>query len=197
MSDTQQDRRNYFRIAAEVLLWVKPVPPGQADYSLDRILPQDPSSELYQQLQALEHEQSQLLRAIADKDRTIANYLSGTNKKIDLLALMVMASEQQRENAHKHKVTLSEGGIDFFHTQPLESGSRLAIRLTLLPSYLSISVFGQVLSCTPHSNGRGYKVSAEFHALPELKRQALARYVIQRQAAERRHHISNKGEEND
>ena len=81
-------------------------------------------------------------------------------------------------------VIISEGGIDFQHPTVLAPGSHLAVKLVLMPQALGLLLRAKVTHCDP--KGSGFDVGTEFESMTDAQRQLLARYILQKQAQERR-----------
>ena len=79
---------------------------------------------------------------------------------------------------------LSEGGIDFQHPTPLPADTHLAVKLVLMPQALGLLLRARVTHCDP--KGDGFDVGTEFESMTDAQRQLLARYILQKQAQERR-----------
>ncbi|MGE8179260.1 PilZ domain-containing protein, partial [Pseudomonas fluorescens] len=127
---------------------------------------------------------AQVLDQISERDRNIANYLKVMNKRIDLLS-QVVAHTVLGKFGEPQPVVLSEGGIEFEHHLAYPAGSHLAIKLLLMPQALGLLLRAKVTHCEPESFGT-FEIGTEFEALTDAQRQLLARYILQRQAHERR-----------
>jgi c-di-GMP-binding flagellar brake protein YcgR len=81
-------------------------------------------------------------------------------------------------------VIISEGGLDFQHPTPIAAESRLSVKLVLMPQALGLLLRARVTHCD--RKGDGYDIGTEFEHPTDAQRQLLARYILQKQAQERR-----------
>lgn len=175
------ERREYYRIEDTVALEFHPLPdPGQA-----REAPRDDTAlfDLLNQLQLLDFESQQLLRQIGERDRALASYLKTLNKRIDLLG-QAAAQGLLRDIGTPRRVTLSETGMSFEYGQPLAVGSRVAVKMVLMPQTFGLLLEARIIHC--HAQAGQYEIDSEFEGLSETQRQLLARHILQKQALERR-----------
>jgi hypothetical protein len=142
-----------------------------------------PLFNLLSELHLSEFESQHLLRQINERDRTIAAFLKSQNKRIDLLS-QVVALTVLGQIGEPQPVIISEGGIDFQHPTPIAVGAHLSVKLVLMPQALGLLLRARVTHCD--RKGGGYDVGTEFEYLSDAQRQLLARYILQRQAQERR-----------
>lgn len=177
------DRREYYRIEDTIALDFSPLHGAEAQASE----PLHDDSQLFNllsDLHLLDFESQHLLRHISERDRTLANYLKVINKRIDLLG-QTLAQSLLRDIVTQRQVSLSEGGINFNHTESVDVGSHLALRMVLMPQALGLLLRARVTHCRQKTDGH-YEIGTEFEALTEAQRQLLARHIIQKQALARR-----------
>lgn len=179
----ENDRREYYRIEDTIALEFTPLHGAQATAG-DELHDSSPLFSLLSDLHLLEYESQHLLRHIAEKDRSLANYLKVINKRVDLLGQAV-AQSLLRDIGAPRQVTLSEGGISFINHQGLAQGEHLALKLVLMPQALGLLLRGLVVHSQPLAEQQ-FEIGVEFEALTETQRQLLARHILQRQALERR-----------
>ena len=179
----ENDRREYYRIDDTIALDFTLLAGAEALAS-DELHDPSPLFNLLSELHVMDFESQHLLRHISERDRTLASYLKVVNKRIDLLG-QAMAQSLLRDIGPPKRVTLSEGGISFFHPQPVPTGSHLAMKMVLMPQALGLLLRAQVLHCNAQDDGQ-FEIGAEFEALTDAQRQLLARHILQRQAQERR-----------
>ncbi|WP_041770627.1 PilZ domain-containing protein [Metapseudomonas resinovorans] len=177
------DRREYYRIEDTIALEFQPLKQGEtADGSSS-----GGASELFDllsELHLMDFESQHLLRHIHERDRTLASYLKVINKRIDLLG-QALARSLLRDIGPARQVTLSEGGLGFTSGQPIEPGTRLAIRMVLMPQALGLLLSALVIHNQPREDGQ-FDIGTEFDALTDAQRQLLARHILQKQAQQRR-----------
>ncbi len=188
--------RTYFRIEDQVAIEIAPIATPEINNGiLNFPLQVSPDFSLLNQLQNIENENNSLLHIINEKDRSIGTYLKCINDKINLLATTIIQSNNQTINMHRKMITLSEGGISLTYDQPFTSDTFLAIKMILLPSSIGLLLYGQVVSCTKHSDEK-YLLNIHFEQLTNTNRQIIAKHVLQHQAKIRRETI-NKNITND
>jgi hypothetical protein len=142
-----------------------------------------PLFNLLSELHLSEFESQHLLRQISERDRTTAAFLKSQNKRIDLLS-QVVALTVFGQIGEPRPVIISEGGIDFQHANPIAAGTRLSVKLVLMPQALGLLLRARVTHCD--RKGDGYDVGTEFEHITDAQRQLLARHILQKQAQERR-----------
>ncbi len=180
MTDEIDDKRDFFRIQDRIPLEYRRVAgPEMGDSGFAEA---SPVFELLSELHVLDHESQHLLRQIAERDRSLASYLKIINKRIDLIGRAVSESAGAVGGELTH-VTLSEGGMAFVSTEPLEADSWIAIRMILLSSPLGLVIPARVLRSDPATQDT-WTIGVSFEALSDAHRQVLARHILQKQAQE-------------
>ncbi|VVO23873.1 PilZ domain-containing protein [Pseudomonas fluorescens] len=179
----EEDRREYYRIEDTIALEIRPL---SAHETTGQEVLQDESTlfNLLSELHLSEFESQHLLRQISERDRTMAAYLKVLNKRIDLLGQVVAQTVLDKFEEPQH-VVLSEGGIEFEYHLAYPPDSHLAIKLLLMPQALGLLLRAKVTNCEPEGFGT-FKIGTEFESPTDAQRQLLARYILQKQAQERR-----------
>lgn len=184
------DRRDYYRIQDSIYVSYLPLTHRQVEVSV----PEDhfdvsaafhASRELYE----LELESIELLRQINDSNRELGSFLHNINKRIGLIAHSVATEEIVSGEFSLSDATLSEGGMSFTANELLSTGSFLALKFWLTPSFLGLACFLRVKHCRLNSKGDDYRIGGEFIDLDENTRRLIARHVIHKQAEERRQRL--------
>ncbi|NWL23190.1 PilZ domain-containing protein [Pseudomonas umsongensis] len=178
----EEDRREYYRIEDMIALEIRPLSALEAA-GQEVLQDASPLFNLLSELHLSEFESQHLLRQISERDRNLAAFLKSQNKRIDLLS-QVIAITVLGQIGEPQPVIISEGGIDFQHPTPIAADARLSIKLVLMPQALGLLLRARVTHCD--RKGEGYDVGTEFEHLTDAQRQLLARYILQRQAQERR-----------
>ncbi len=178
----EEDRREYYRIEDMIALEIRPLSAPEAA-GQEVLQDASPLFNLLSELHLSEFESQHLLRQISERDRAISAFLKSQNKRIDLLS-QVVALTVLGHIGEPQPVILSEGGIDFQHPTPIATGAHLSVKLVLMPQALGLLLRARVTHCD--RKGDGYDVGTEFEHLTEAQRQLLARYILQKQAQERR-----------
>lgn len=178
----EEDRREYYRIEDMIALEIRPLSALEAA-GQEVLQDASPLFNLLSELHLSEFESQHLLRQISERDRNLAAFLKSQNKRIDLLS-QVIAITVLGQIGEPQPVIISEGGIDFQHPTPIAADARLSIKLVLMPQALGLLLRARVTHCD--RKGEGYDVGTEFEHLTDAQRQLLARYILQKQAQERR-----------
>ncbi|QJI30166.1 PilZ domain-containing protein [Pseudomonas sp. ADAK18] len=178
----EEDRREYYRIEDMIALEISPLS-GPEAASKEVLLDDSPLFNLLSELHLSEFESQHLLRQIGERDRTLAAFLKVQNKRIDLLS-QIMAQSLLGEIGTPQPVIISEGGIEFQHPTALAPDSQLAVKLVLMPQALGLLLRAKVTHCDAKRGG--FEIGTEFEAMTDAQRQLLARYILQKQAQERR-----------
>ena len=178
-----EDRREYYRIEDRIALEISPLSAAEA---LEPELLQDdsPLFNLLSELHLSDFESQHLLRQLSDKDRTLAAFLRAQNKRLDLLSAVV-AQTLLGEIGQPHRVILSEGGIEFAQAQQIAAGTRVKVKMVLMPRAHGLLLRGRVTHCDLRPDG-DYEVGTEFTDMTDAPRHLLARYILQRQQQQRR-----------
>src|SRR5690554_1233539 len=185
-SQEQIERREYYSIHDKIALQISA---DDGDFVNESSL-----FNLLNELYLLELEAQPLLRAIDGQQRSLLNYLKITNKRIDLMA-QAFAQILLKDFSKPQEVTLSEGGMSFFSQQHFALGSRVYIKMLLLPGAFALQLTGTVVRNKVKPDCR-VKTAVRFTDLNENSRQLLARHIMQKQAQERRQALQDKEPEN-
>ena len=178
----EEDRREYYRIEDTIALEIRPLSAVEAA-GQEVLQDASPLFNLLSELHLSEFESQHLLRQISERDRNLAAFLKSQNKRIDLLS-QVIALTVLGQIGEPQPVIISEGGVDFQSPTPIAAGARLSIKLVLMPQALGLLLRARVTHCDP--KGDGYDIGTEFEHPTDAQRQLLARYILQKQAQERR-----------
>ena len=185
MPDSVQDNRKFYRIEDRVALEFcltdeKTVYDDSARFPITI----DPHFQLLNQLRTIDSKHSQVLRSIGEKDRNLAAYLKGTEQKIELLAQTLMECDENLTNEHLKTITLSEGGLSFYHYDSIETDRFIAFKLTLVPTCIGLLMFGKVVNYSSDNSGN-HLINISFKNMSESNRALIARHVLLFQAKQR------------
>lgn len=190
-----KERRNYFRVNQEVIFDFHSVDAYTAENDaaaaqFNDTLPLQMLAEFRQidkQAQELQHQ-------LSETNRALVEYLSYTNRKIELLAREMIAQQRPDFRDNTSKINLSEAGIAFLSEKAYYKGSYLALKLVFLPHFTGVSLFAQVIRCEPaqksEKDGKEsdlYHIAAKFYRISEPEQQILAKTVLDAQLAAKRH----------
>jgi len=186
MPDSVQDNRNFYRIEDRVGLEFRLTDEETAyNASVPFPITVSPNFQLLNQLHTIDSEHGQLLRSIGERDRNLAAYLKGTEQKIELLAQTLIGCDKSLEHEHLKTVTLSEGGLSFYHYESIEANRFIALKLTLLPSCIGLLLYGKVANYSSDNSGN-HLINIAFENISETNRALIARHVLLFQAKQRR-----------
>ncbi|MCS3835971.1 hypothetical protein HNR03_000551 [Pseudomonas sp. JAI111] len=178
----EEDRREYYRIEDMIALEIRPLSAPEAA-GQEVLQDASPLFNLLSELHLSEFESQHLLRQISERDRNLAAFLKSQNKRIDLLS-QVIAITVLGQIGEPQPVIISEGGVEFQHPTPIAVDARLSVKLVLMPQALGLLLRARVTHCD--RKGESYEVGTEFEYPTDAQRQLLARYILQKQAQERR-----------
>jgi hypothetical protein len=179
----EEDRREYYRINDHIALEITPL--TENDAADGEVLQDDsPLFNLLSELHLSEFESQHLLRQLGDSDRTLGNFLRAQNKRIDLLS-RVVAHTLLGELGPTQAVVISEGGLECQWPEALPVDSEVSVKIVLMPQALGLMLRAKITRADALVGGQ-FELGMEFDAMTDAQRQLLARYILQKQAAERR-----------
>ncbi len=178
------ERREFFRVEDRVILRYCQVPPAMAGQkTAESYFENSEVFSLMRELRALDHENNNVLRTLAEHNRELGTYLKALNRKIDLVANAMAALDDQRQGNVPLSVSLSEGGIAFIADTALPVGELLALELVLLPQHTALALFGEVVD---NRNEVPPRIAVSFVRLRDADRQVLAKHSLQVQISAKR-----------
>jgi len=190
------NQRHYYRILDSVALEYREVPAATVSTTAvsatatgkraEDFFEMTAGFQLLTALNAVDQEHAAFARSLHERDRELAGYLRGINRKIELIAHAFALGGQDIAKQPRYEVSLSEGGVAFDAPQALAAGQLLALKLTLLPRLITIICFARVVSGTESDGPRPFSTSLEFIDLDEPQRQLLARHILRTQSAQQR-----------
>ena len=178
----EEERREYYRIDDMIALQIKNLSAPEAA-GQEVLQDTSPLFNLLSELHLSEFESQHLLRQISERERNLAAFLKSQNKRIDLLS-QVIAVTVLGQIGEPQPVIISEGGIEFQYPTAIAPGAHLSVKLVLMPQALGLLLRARVTHCD--RKGDGFDVGTEFERPTDAQRQLLARYILQKQAQERR-----------
>ncbi len=180
MSTTDEaERREYYRIEDRIALEITPLS------GVDSTPPEaSPLFSLLSELHLSEFESQHLLRQLGDANRGLSGFLKAQNKRIDVLS-QVLAHMLMGTLSDPQPVVISEAGLDFQHPARYAPGTQLDLKMAFPPQALGMMLRARVVHCDALADGN-FAIGVEFEGSTDAQRQLLARYVLQKQAMERR-----------
>lgn len=190
------NRRSYFRIDDSVLLTYRQVPEEELLESLSNL------EETVGDAFILAASFANISRATRPLNRqarrelpAVANYLNVLERKIDILARIILTQQMGVEEEQTSEVNLSAGGLEFQAGEPLPVDSTLEIRLVVFPSRIGILAGGRVLRCESGNNEHdpvSYTIALEFTHLRESDRQLIIKHMLNKQSMQLRQRRSHE-----
>lgn len=179
------DKRDHYRLEDHVRVRYRHVSVSQLADDPGELFKHSESFPILKQLYRLDLESREMLRAIDAKNRELANFLGNLNQRVELLATAMRASDGE-PGGFDSPARISEGGISFVGDKLIATGSHLALRLHFRDSLLALAAFAEVRHCRLAEDGERYVVGTRFVSLPPGDRELIQRYIVHRQAEERR-----------
>lgn len=171
------DRRCHYRIEDHLYFRFLTVEPGTVRIQqAHQHFEPSKGGELLSEMKQLDEEAQNLLRDIAQQHRSVAIYLSIINKKFDLVAQHLIDTGVQTEQ-ELQKVNLSEGGMSFCSSGPVDVGSHLALHLHFVEQSEDVFVYGKVIRCL-QSKPTSYHTAIQFIQLPAYEQKLITRRVL-------------------
>jgi len=182
---TTPERRRYYRIDDSTILSFKVIPAGQVTRAIGRFregLPEYFS--LAANFAVSDVSMSEILGRIRSEQPLVATYLDAVDRKLKLLAHLVMALDNDLATSPTQNVNLSGGGIAFDVDQEILIGSILEIKLILFPEYTGILTYGTIVQSSKNnaSSGAPWRVAVNFSSIRESDRDLIIRHVLHQQA---------------
>lgn len=185
------ERRQYYRIDHPVIIEHKCVSDEDAAKTSQPFqFEVSPYFSLQAQLHAVDAECSHHLHRISEQSAPLSAYLQSLNTKIELIAQALTADSLKLDQGTPQFINLSEGGINFIVSQPLERGQALALKLVFTESCLGLLLYARVIRSEPQ--GDSHEVAAEFMQMPESCRTQLARLIIEAQSRQRQNDLNQE-----
>jgi len=187
-----KDNRNYFRLTDVCEISYLVVSKSDAHHkSADQFFDPDPNFEILREIHDLTTDSKEILKSITNKDRQVGSYLHNLNRRVELLARGLNATNNT--SIDKADTQISEGGISFTSHTMIKGGDNIALKLIFHPSLLGISCFALVKHCRLIADSHEYRIGAEFLNLEQSSQRLLGRHIIQKQSEERRERLRKGG----
>lgn len=184
------ERREYFRIEDEVTLEYRVISEREMECVLLRIRDEVPdrftaAASFASTSRQLKH----LLQNLSTKSPDLSACLSMLDRKLNLLAQLLVSESINVGEDGMREVSLSAGGLAFSNDRELKVGDLLETRLVLFPSLTGILSIGRVVSCERRGEperGMPWRVAVEYQYIREADRDLLVKHVLNRQTEQRR-----------
>lgn len=180
------DRRTFFRIDDHVALTYRRLADGESECALQDLQQRVTDSfNLAAAFAGIGQETRLLHQQISQELPSVALYLDALERKLEVLAQILLRRNADTEEKDIRPVNLSAGGMEFQTCEILPPGSLLEMRFVVFPSHVAIVTGARVVRCDPDTGPNGEKlwhVGAQFLYLRESDRQFLVRHVLHRQS---------------
>ena len=186
----ESDRRNFYRLQDNVYIEYRVAGEKEVKEGLKGLKRQTPKADdPNYQLDVLSRQIAPLLSDISVSLPTVAQYLDGLNRKIDLLSTMVfyehfVNTQDIKSNLTSNTIDISEGGISFFSQEAYREKTYFYLRLVIIGFKYGLETYGQVAHCREAedaNDNKGYIIGIEFPHLSDYDQKQLSRYIYDRQ----------------
>ncbi|OAG27289.1 PilZ domain-containing protein [Thermodesulfatator autotrophicus] len=185
MTGKAEEKRNYIRIYDHVLLRLTPLSREEFEKKLENfregkespwIDPIRPPGEIFK----LES----YLKRLREKDRELAGVLQILNQKLDRI-LINLLGEKFLKGFREVEVNLGAGGLRVRLPEEVQVGAIYEIDLGLLPDWVFLKTFGEVIRVEPSPEG-GYEVAFKFIWITEADQDRLVEHIFRQQVLQLR-----------
>ena len=176
----ESERRRSFRVNDHIGLKLHLIPDNERDSVVESFNKWRKEQGLINQFL---HQRTQLLpliRAIENTQPDIAAYLRHLESKVDTLAGLIQARDQDLPRIPTHSVNLSANGLRFYHEEAIPENTLLQIQLVLFPGLAIIPALGEVISCKTESGSDKtcYQLTVDFTLMDENDRDLLTTHNV-------------------
>lgn len=179
------ERRRYFRIKDEILLFYKQL--DSDDIPADGSF-KEKTVDSFSLTAALSHlsEDTRVQLKLLDKNYPdVAGYLKILDRKINMIAQAVLLNDSTMEGQSSREVDLSASGLAFASEKAIKPESVLELKMILPPSLMVIITYGKVVHCRYNAESENeqfpYSIGVDFLSLDENDRELLIRHIVKRQ----------------
>jgi c-di-GMP-binding flagellar brake protein YcgR len=179
------DRREYFRVEDQVTLEYRVITEAEMEGVLLRIRDEVPDRfTAAASFAGTSRQMKHLLQNLTGESPDLALCLQALDKKINLLAQLLVAETINQQGTSLREVSLSAGGLAFNAERELRVGELLETRLVLFPSLTGILTVAQVVSSERRGDVNGgmpWRVAVEYRYIREADRDLLVKHLFSRQ----------------
>ncbi|MCG7905279.1 MAG: PilZ domain-containing protein [Candidatus Thiodiazotropha taylori] len=196
----QDERREFFRIDDSIRVSYRVIPAADIPTSIDEQLRAGERFTVMTRLQEISQHLSASMHRIEQRDTDIADYLKALDEKINLLGRSFLTEARELLDRPSQQVNLSAGGLAMDITEEVEVGSKVEVKMLLLPSFSGLLAYGEVVGSEPSEGeheGFPYHVRINFTMIRGADQDALIRHITRRQGEMLRHRRELKELEED
>ena len=191
MSDIKKqsddERREYFRIDDAVRLSVKRIPDEELEERISRLEKNlSGGFSVMSSLASISAEMAASMHRVEQMDPDLACYLKAIDKKIEILGRAFLAQESDLSDEQATPVNLSAGGVSLGVNEKYEENQPVEVKMLLFPSFTGILTYGTVVDCIATDgaeSGYTYRMRVEFTHMSDQDRDIVIRHVIRRQSS--------------
>ena len=181
-----QDRRQAVRVMDRILFAYTPVSPDRHKIVSDDFSNGVPpyKQEEYADFQMYIGAQSALGR-LREKDEILADLLQHMDNKINQVLDRLRDGDSPFDRLKFEEVDLSGTGLAFFSDKNMTPGAFMEYNIVLLPDYIYIYCFGEVVSSEKKENEAGrtiFRISSRFSVLMDEDREKLIQHNFKQQS---------------
>ncbi|MCK5230936.1 MAG: PilZ domain-containing protein [Desulfobulbaceae bacterium] len=181
-----QDRRQAVRVTDRILFSYTPVSPDRYKIVSDDFSNGVPpyKQQEYADFQMYIGAQSALSR-LREKDEILADLLQHMDNKINQVLDRLRDGDSPFDKLKFQEVDLSGNGLAFFSDQDMTPGAFMEYNIVLLPDYIYIYCFGELVSSEKKKNKAGrtiFRISSRFTVLMDEDREKLIQHNFRQQS---------------
>ena len=187
---SEEERRHYYRIDDNALLTYRVIPPDQVEAVLTRFhIGGADHFSLSASYAGNDTAMTEALARVRSEYPTVAIYLEALERKMNLLAHMVMTMHDPFSEYPTRSLNLSGGGAAFDVEQEIPIDSIVEMKLVLLPKYNGVLAYGTVVHCQHHEEqdqrdtALPWRIAVNFSHIRERDREIITRHILHQQAA--------------
>jgi hypothetical protein len=181
---SHDERREFFRIDDSIQVSYRVITLNEIPQSIDEKLRGNDRFTVMTRLQNISQHLSAPLHRIEQHDPDVADYLKALDEKINLLGQTFLAQENELLARPSRSVNLSAGGIAMDITEKLAEGDLVELKLLLLPSYMGVMAYGEVIGIEEKAGddeAYPYHTRINFSLIRNSDQEALIRHITRRQ----------------
>lgn len=181
---SESNRRTYFRIDDMLQVSYRVIPPSEVAARVHSFFQGGASHHsIASEILAMRQEANSQMRQISKEYPEIAQYLVSIDQRLEVLARALTAKDDTMAGQSVKNCNISASGVAIPTDEPLAPGTKIEMRLLLLPSYVGLQVLGEVVGCpaTQGDEEGAYQLRVNFTHIQEHERDLLIKHVIHRQ----------------
>jgi hypothetical protein len=190
LADDSDDRREFYRVTTLVEMDIQQSSPEEEDSTKDDVNEiAFANDSLYFKfltaMRALDANDSQIAYDLKQDDGELYRYLQTMNRKIELLARMVL----NPENRPPQEANMSSSGLGFISSESFSPGSVVKVRIIFPQNYDVVYAFGHIVHCAEFMAEDGSKqhwIGLKFSKISETNKRIMTRQVFKTQSEDLR-----------